>query len=57
MKEAISIAERNLGEDHFGVLAGKNQILVHLERYEEAEEIFHTVVEKPQYRKANRRRW
>jgi tetratricopeptide (TPR) repeat protein len=55
MKEAAAIAERNLGEDHFGVLAGKThyaQVLVHLGRFSEAEEIFFAVVDKPQYRKA-----
>jgi len=56
MREAISIAERNLGEDHSGVLAGKvhyAQILVNQGQYEKAEYIFHTVVEKPQYRKTS----
>jgi tetratricopeptide (TPR) repeat protein len=55
MKDALNIAERNLGEDHFGVLYGKTQyaqVLVHLGRYDEAEKMFHTIVEKPQYRKA-----
>jgi tetratricopeptide (TPR) repeat protein len=55
MRDALNIAERNLGEDHFGVLYGKTQyaqVLVHLGRYEEAEKMFHNVVEKPQYRKA-----
>lgn len=56
MREAISIAERNLGEDHSGVLAGKvhyAQVLVHQGRCDEAEKIFHTVVGKAQYRKAS----
>ncbi|KAL2135287.1 hypothetical protein VTI74DRAFT_9167 [Chaetomium olivicolor] len=56
MAEAVVIAERNLGEDHFGVLAGKThyaQVLVHLGRLEEAEKILHAVADKPQYRKAS----
>ncbi|TAQ86299.1 hypothetical protein B7494_g5375 [Chlorociboria aeruginascens] len=56
IKEAVTIAERNLGEDHFGVLAGKMyyaQALVHQGRCEEAEEIFCTVVDKQQYKKAS----
>lgn len=55
MREALTIAERNLGKDHFGVLAGKThyaQVLVQLGRYEEAEEMFHAVERKPQYRNA-----
>jgi tetratricopeptide (TPR) repeat protein len=55
MREALTIAERNLGEDHFGVLSGKThyaQVLVRCGRCEEAEEMFYTVVEKPQYRKS-----
>ncbi|KAI2630921.1 hypothetical protein GGR54DRAFT_176744 [Hypoxylon sp. NC1633] len=52
MKEAVEIAERNLGENHFGVLAGKThyaQVLANQRRYKEAEEIFRTVEGKPQY--------
>ncbi|KAL2024434.1 hypothetical protein VTK56DRAFT_8245 [Thermocarpiscus australiensis] len=55
MSDAVAIAERNLGEDHFGVLAGKThyaQVLVHLGRFKEAEEILYAVADKPQYRKA-----
>ncbi|KAF4628455.1 hypothetical protein G7Y89_g9692 [Cudoniella acicularis] len=56
MKDAIEVAKRNLGDDHFGVLAGNThyaQVLVHLGRCEEAEEIFRKVVAKPQYKKAS----
>jgi tetratricopeptide (TPR) repeat protein len=54
MKEAIPIAERNLGKEHFGVLSGKMhyaQVLVHLGRLDEAEDIFTRVVYKGQYHK------
>lgn len=53
MKPAVDTAERNLGENHFGVLAGKihyAQVLVNQGRYEEAEEMFHMITAKPQYR-------
>jgi hypothetical protein len=56
MREAIVVAERNLPKDHSGVLAGKMhfaQVLVHQGRYEEAEKMFYTVGEKPQYRKTS----
>ncbi|KAI1393504.1 TPR-like protein [Hypoxylon trugodes] len=55
MKKAVIVAERNLGENHFGVLAGKThyaQVLVHLKCYKEAEEIFYTITRKPQYQKS-----
>ncbi|KAJ8122696.1 hypothetical protein ONZ43_g1168 [Nemania bipapillata] len=55
MKDAVEIADRNLGEDHFGVLAGKThyaQVLVNQGRLTEAEEIFHTVINKPQYKQS-----
>jgi hypothetical protein len=55
MGEAVVVAERNLGEDHFCVLAGKThyaQVLVHLGRFREAEEMLYAVVDKPQYQKA-----
>ena len=55
MKNAVTIAERNLGESHFGVLAGKThyaQVLVKCGRYDEAEQIFNVVIDKPQYRKS-----
>ncbi|KAI1768962.1 TPR-like protein [Hypoxylon sp. FL1150] len=52
MEQAVDIAERNLGENHYGVLAGKPhyaQVLVKLNQFEEAEEIFYTITGKPQY--------
>lgn len=55
MKDAVVIAERNLGENHFGVLSGKThyaQVLVNQQRYEEAEAIFNTIIDKPQYKKS-----
>lgn len=55
MSAAVAVAERNLGEDHFGVLAGKThyaQVLVRLGRLDEAERILYAVADKPQYRKA-----
>ncbi|KAI1777835.1 hypothetical protein F4818DRAFT_326973 [Hypoxylon cercidicola] len=55
MKRAVDIAERNLGENHYGVLAGKThyaQVLVNQGRYEEAEEMFYAITGKPQYRQS-----
>ena len=55
MKDAVVIAERNLGECHLAVIAGKThyaQVLVNLGEYEEAERIFHAAIDKPQYRKS-----
>ena len=55
MREALSTAERNFGEDHFGVLSGKThyaQVLVQLGRYEEAEGMFNVVKQKSLYAKA-----
>lgn len=43
-----TIARRNLGENHFGVLFGKmhhGRILIHAKRYQEAEDILSEVVE------------
>jgi tetratricopeptide (TPR) repeat protein len=57
MCAAIPIAERDLGEDHFGTLAGKvhyAQVLVRLKRYDEAEEIFTKVIERQRYASAAR---
>lgn len=53
MRAALSIAERNLGENHFGPLAGKAQlaqILVSQKRYSEAENIFIDVIQRHRYR-------
>ncbi|KAH9905397.1 hypothetical protein F4778DRAFT_706498 [Xylariomycetidae sp. FL2044] len=55
MQDAVVIAERNLGENHFGVLAGKThyaQVLVNQGRCEEAETIFRSVIQRPQYEKS-----
>jgi len=54
---ALPIAERSLGENHFGTLAGKTHfavVLVRQKRYAEAEEIFKKVVEKQRYASAAR---
>ncbi|PVH78575.1 hypothetical protein DL98DRAFT_634265 [Cadophora sp. DSE1049] len=54
---AIPIAERSLGENHFGTLAGKTHfavVLVRQKRYTEAEEVFEKVVEKQRYASAAR---
>lgn len=52
MRAALPIAERNLGENHFGPLAGKAQlaqILVSQRRYNEAESIFIDVIQRHRY--------
>lgn len=49
MRATLPIANRNLGENHFGKLSGKTHIaliLVRLQRYEEAEEIFKDVIQR-----------
>ncbi|KAF2096847.1 tetratricopeptide repeat domain-containing protein [Rhizodiscina lignyota] len=56
-RRAIPIAERSLGENHFGTLAGKvhfANVLVRQKRYDEAEEIFTKVVERQRYKSAAR---
>lgn len=56
-RAAIPIAERTIGINHFGTLAGKvrfAQVLVKQERYDEAEEVFLKVVEKQRYASAAR---
>lgn len=56
-REAIPVAERTLGVNHFGTLAGKvyfAQVLVRQKRYEEAEEVLVKVVEKQRYASAAR---
>jgi len=56
-REAIPIAERSLGENHFGTLAGKvqfAQVLVRQKRYDEAEEVFTKVIERQRYVSAAR---
>ena len=52
LREAIPIAERNLGEDHTGVTAGRlrlAQVLTGQKRYSEAEEIFRYILEPRRY--------
>jgi tetratricopeptide (TPR) repeat protein len=54
MEEALPIAERNLGVEHFGVLLGRMQyaqVLMHLGHTDKAEALFTGVVDKGQYRK------
>ncbi|RDL38843.1 Uncharacterized protein BP5553_03183 [Venustampulla echinocandica] len=56
-RDAIPIAERSLGMNHFGTLSGKAhfaRVLVRQKRYDEAEEIFIKVVEKQRYASAAR---
>lgn len=57
MGAAILIAERDLGKNHFGTLAGKvhyAQVLVRLRRYDEAKSIFTRVIERQRYESAAR---
>lgn len=52
MRAALAIAERNLGENHFGPLAGKAQlaqVLVSQRRYKDAESIFIDVIQRHRY--------
>ena len=54
---ALPIAERNLGENHFGTLAGRvhfAQVLVRQGRYSEAEKIFTNVIQRQRYATAAR---
>lgn len=56
-RNALPIAERSLGANHFGTLAGKvhfAQVLVRQKRYDDAEDIFVKVVEKQRYASAAR---
>jgi tetratricopeptide (TPR) repeat protein len=57
MRAALPIAERNLGENHFGTLAGKvhlARVVVRQKRYEEAEQIFLDVIQRQRYEAAAR---
>jgi len=55
VRAALPIAERNLGDNHFGTLAGHlAQVLVRQGRYHEAEEIFINVVQPQHYKSAAR---
>jgi tetratricopeptide (TPR) repeat protein len=57
MRGAVATAERNLGENHYGVLAGKTHYARALAGcaggVEEAEHILRAVVDKPQYRRSS----
>jgi hypothetical protein len=56
IRAALPIAERNLGENHFGTLAGRAhlaQVLVRQGRYHEAEEIFIHVTQPQNYESAS----
>ena len=57
MRAALPIADRNLGENHFGTLSGKThlaQVLVRQKRYDEAEEIFKDVIQRSRYEAGTR---
>lgn len=57
MRATLPIAERNLGENHFGTLSGRvhlAQVLVRQERYGEAEDIFTDVIQRQRYKSAAR---
>lgn len=57
MRKVLPIAQRNLGENHFGTLMGKTHlahILVRQKRYDEAEEIFLDVIQRHRYGSAAR---
>lgn len=54
IQELMPMAQRNVGEDHAAILAARScyaRMLVQLERYEEAAEIFNALTRKPQYQK------
>lgn len=56
-RKSFPIAQRNLGENHFGTLAGQThfaQVLVRQERYDEAESMFLDVVQRHRYESAAR---
>ncbi|CZR65421.1 uncharacterized protein PAC_15321 [Phialocephala subalpina] len=56
-RAALPIAERTIGVNHFGTLAGKvrfAQVLMKQGKFEEAEEVFVKVVEKQRYASAAR---
>lgn len=57
MRKALPIAERNLGENHFGTLMGKThlaQVLVQAKRFDEAEDMFLDVIQRHRYGSAAR---
>lgn len=57
MRKALPIAERNLGENHFGTLMGKThlaQVLVRQKRYQEAEDMLLDIIQRHRYGSAAR---
>lgn len=57
IRKALPVAQRNLGENHFGTLMGKThlaQVLVRQKRYDEAEDMFLDVVQRHCYGSAAR---
>lgn len=57
MRKVLPVAQRNLGENHFGTLMGKTHlahVLVRQKRYDEAEEIFLDVIQRHHYGSAAR---
>lgn len=57
IRKALPVAQRNLGENHFGTLMGKThlaQVLVRQKRYDEAEDMFLDVIQRHRYGSAAR---
>lgn len=57
MRKALPVAQRNLGENHFGTLMGKThlaQVLVRQKRYDEAEDMLLDVIQRHHYGSAAR---
>lgn len=57
IRKALPVAQRNLGENHFGTLMGKThlaQVLVRQKRYDEAEDMFIDVMQRHRYGSAAR---
>ncbi|KAL8729496.1 MAG: hypothetical protein Q9181_004988 [Wetmoreana brouardii] len=58
MRAALPIAQRNLGENHFGTLAGTThlaQVLVRQGRLDEAEDMFTDVIQRQRYASSARK--
>lgn len=57
IRKGLPVAQRNLGENHFGTLMGKThlaQVLVRQKRYDEAEDMFLDVIQRHRYGSAAR---
>ncbi len=57
IRKALPVAQRNLGENHFGTLMGKThlaQVLVRQKRYDEAADMFLDVIQRHRYGSAAR---